>query len=258
MREAGPDAAPIVVLLHGFPLNSAMWMPQIEALQSEWRVIAPDARGVGSSDLGQGQYTMELLVDDLFAVLDGTSEDRPVVAVGLSMGGYILLRALEREPDRFRGVVLCDTRSAPDGNAGKLARAVGVRRIREEGLAPFAHDFLGAVLAPDTGVRRPGLRQELQRLILENSPVGVSGQLLAMVSRTDTTDFLSRIGVPTLVMVGSADRLTPPAVGREIAGRIPNSVFVEIAGAGHLSSIESPVEFNRVLRKYLERIRPDH
>jgi pimeloyl-ACP methyl ester carboxylesterase len=78
-----------------------------------------------------------------------------------------------------------------------------------------------------------------------------------MVSRTDTTDFLSRIGVPTLVMVGSADRLTPPAVGREIAGRIPNSVFVEIAGAGHLSSIESPVEFNRVLRKYLERLRPD-
>lgn len=254
MREAGPDAAPIVVLLHGFPLNSAMWMPQIEALEPEWRVIAPDARGVGSSDLGHGQYTMELLVDDLFAVLDGTAEGRPVVAVGLSMGGYILLRAMEREPDRFRGVVLCDTRSVADGDEGKLGRAEAIRRIREQGVALFAGGFLEQLVAPDTSRRRPELVDDLRRMILSNSPAGITGLLLAMVSRTDTTASLSRIEIPALVVVGSEDRLTPPGQAREMADRIPEARYSEIAGAGHLSNVESSDEFNRSLLDFLSSV----
>lgn len=254
IRETGPNEAPVVVLLHGFPLSGAMWTPQFAALESDWRIVAPDARGVGTSDVGSGQYTMEMLVDDLFVVLDGAASGRPVVAVGLSMGGYILLRALEREPERFGGIVLCDTRSAADGDPGKLARAVGVRRIEREGLEPFARDFLAAVLAPDTETRHPGLADDLLRMILENSPVGVTGQLLAMASRTDTTGSLGAIGVPALVVNGSADRLTPPATGRELAARIPNAEFAEIEGAGHLSSIEAPVAFNRVLRSFLDRL----
>ncbi len=254
LREVGPVDAPIVVLLHGFPLSGAMWTPQIAALESDWRILAPDARGAGTSDVGRGPCTMETLVDDLFAVLDGVAPDRRVVAVGLSMGGYILLRAHEREPDRFAGVVLCDTRSAADGDAGKLARAVGVRRIEREGLAPFATDFLAAVLAPDTELRHPGLAEDLLRMILESSPVGIAGQLLAMAARTDTTGSLGAIEVPALVVAGSEDRLTPPATCRELAEQIPGAEFAELEGAGHLSSIEAPIAFDRVLRNYLDRL----
>jgi pimeloyl-ACP methyl ester carboxylesterase len=243
-----------LLFLHGFPLSGAMWAPQIREFGGEWRTIAPDVRGVGASDVGTGQYSMETLVDDLFAVLDETSSGSPVVAVGLSMGGYILLRALEREPDRFRGIVLCDTRSTADGRRGRLARATGIRRIEEEGLEPFVDDFLVAVLAPGTRERHPELWAELKRSMMANSPIGVRGQLLAMASRTDTGRVLRDLSVPALVVNGSEDRLTTPATGRSLAARIPNAVFSLIEGAGHLSSIEAPAEFNRVVRSYLRHV----
>ncbi len=254
VREAGQAPNPPLLFLHGFPLHGAMWAPQVEAFSGEWRTIAPDARGAGASDIGTGQYTMELLVDDLFAVLDQVARDEPVVAVGLSMGGYILLRALEREPDRFRGVVLCDTRSAADGRTGKLARAIGIRRIEKEGLEPFVDDFLEAVLAPGTREDRPEFRARLKRQMMENSPIGVRGLLLAMASRIDTGRVLGSISVPALVVNGSEDRLTRPASGKAMAAKIPNAVFSIVEGAGHLSSAESPSEFNRILGRYLQHI----
>ena len=228
-----------------------MWAPQVEEFSGEWRTLAPDVRGCGASDVGTGQYTMETLVDDLFAVLDRTAGAAPVVAVGLSMGGYILLRALEREPARFGGVVLCDTRSAADGRTGKLARAIGIRRIEREGLEPFVDDFLGAVLAPGA---RPALWAELKRMMMRNSPIGVRGQLLAMACRTDTGRVLGKISVPALVVNGTEDRLTRPSDGKAMASKIPNAVFSAIDGAGHLSSIEAPAAFNRVLRRYLTHV----
>lgn len=231
-----------------------MWAPQVEEFSADWRTLAPDVRGSGTSDVGTGQYTMETLVDDLFAVLDQTVRGNRVVAVGLSMGGYILLRALEREPARFRGVVLCDTRSAADGRTGKLARATGIRRIEQEGLEPFVEDFLAAVLAPGTRQARPELWHRLRRTMMQNSPSGVRGQLLAMASRIDTGRVLGDISVPALVVNGSEDRLTRPSVGKAMAAKIPNAVFSAIEGAGHLSSIEAPGEFNRILRRYLTHV----
>jgi pimeloyl-ACP methyl ester carboxylesterase len=254
VREAGAADAPPLLFLHGFPLSGEMWAPQVAEFEGDWRTLAPDVRGCGTSDVGTGQYTMETLVDDLFAVLDRTVPGKQVVAVGLSMGGYILLRALEREPARFRGVVLCDTRSAADGRAGRLARAIGIRRIEQEGLEPFVEDFLTAVLAPGTRHTRPDLWDDLKRMMMGNSPIGVRGQLLAMASRVDTGRVLGKISVPALVVSGAEDRLTRPADGKAMAAKIPNSVFSEIEGAGHLSSIEAPAAFNRVLRRYLTHV----
>jgi len=255
VREAGAVDAPPLLFLHGFPLSGAMWGPQVEEFAADWRTLAPDVRGCGTSDVGTGQYTMETLVDDLFAVLDQTVGGEPVAAVGLSMGGYILLRALEREPARFRGVALCDTRSGADGRTGKLARAIGIRRIEREGLEPFVDDFLAAVLAPGTRQTRPDLWHGLKRLMMENSPIGVRGQLLAMASRIDTGRVLEKISVPALVVNGGEDRLTRPSAGQAMAAKIPNAVFSTIEGAGHLSSIEAPGEFNRILRRYLTYVR---
>jgi 3-oxoadipate enol-lactonase len=254
VRETGADDAAPLLFLHGFPLSGEMWAPQVAEFAGEWRTLAPDVRGCGTSDVGTGQYTMETLVDDLFTVLDQAVGGTPVVAVGLSMGGYILLRALEREPTRFRGVVLCDTRSAADGRTGRLARAIGIRRIEREGLEPFVEDFLAAVLAPGARQTRPDLWDDLKRMMMRNSPIGVRGQLLAMASRIDTGRVLGRISVPALVINGTEDRLTRPSAGRAMAEKIPNAVFSELEGAGHLSSIEAPLEFNRVLRSYLRHV----
>jgi 3-oxoadipate enol-lactonase len=250
VEEAGPPGAPAVVLLHGFPLSRSMWEPQLAALSGARRLIAPDARGVGASDVGDGQATMELLVDDLFALLDA-SQPGPVVGCGLSMGGYVLLRALEREPERFRAAVLCDTRSEADSDEGRLSRAATIRRIREDGVGPFADGFLGQVLAPGTAARDPELVARLRRLILANPPSGLRALLLAMATRTDTTPSLSRIAVPVLVLVGSEDALTPPAGARAMAARIPGARFEEIPGAGHLSNVEAPAAFGRALEAFL-------
>lgn len=250
VEEAGPPDAPVVVLLHGFPLSRAMWEPQLGALAGPWRLVAPDARGVGASEVGDGQTTMETLVDDLFAVLDALGQG-PVVGCGLSMGGYILLRALEREPGRFRAAVLCDTRAEADSDEGRLSRAAAIRRIREEGVGRFADGFLASVLAPGTAERSPGLVAGLRRVILANPPAGLRGHLLAMATRTDTTASLSRIAVPTLVVVGAEDALTPPDGARAMAARIPGARTVEIPGAGHLSSVEAPGAFDRALGEFL-------
>lgn len=250
VEEAGPADAPVLLLLHGFPLTRSMWDPQLAALAGPARLVVPDARGAGASDPGDGQTTMETLVDDLFSVLDVLAPGR-VVGCGLSMGGYILLRALEREPGRFRAVVLCDTRSEADDDEGRINRAAAIRRLREEGVPAFADGFLASVLAPGTAERDPALVAGLRRLIVSNAPAGLRGLLLAMATRTDTTPSLSRIAVPTLVLAGSEDALTPPEGARAMAARIPGARFAEIPGAGHLSSVEAPEAFGRTLSEFL-------
>lgn len=122
-----------VVFIHGFPFHGGMWEPQLDALSDGHRTVTYDVRGLGRSEVGDGQHTMETFVDDLCAVMDGL-ETGPAVACGLSMGGYILLRAAEREPERFRALVLCDTRSEADSNEGKLKRAEAIRRVKAEGV----------------------------------------------------------------------------------------------------------------------------
>lgn len=250
VEERGPPDAPAIVLLHGFPLSRAAWEPQLVSLSSAFRLLAPDARGAGASDLGDGQTTMETLVEDLFTVLDALRPG-PVVGCGLSMGGYVLLRALEREPERFGAAVLCDTRSGADSDEGRVARAAAIRRIREEGVPAFADAFLPSVLAPGTRERDPALVDRLRRLIVSNAPAGLCGLLLAMATRTDTSPSLGRVAVPTLVVCGSEDALTPPAEARALAARIPDARFAEIPGAGHLSNVEAPGAFDRALETFL-------
>jgi len=135
VRVAGPEDVPGLVLLHGFPLHGGMWDDHVDRWAKRWRVIVPDFCGHGRSEVGDGQYTIDFFVDDLLAVLDAAA-DGPVVACGLSIGGYVLLRALEREPARFRGLIV-DTRSSADNDAGKLKRVEAMRTLRERGAAGY-------------------------------------------------------------------------------------------------------------------------
>lgn len=251
--QAGPRGALPVVFVHGFPLSHAQWRPQLDDLADRYHVGAYDLRGMGRTEVGDGQYTMESYVDDLFTVMDHLKLDRAVVC-GLSMGGYVALRGVERDPSRFRGLVLCDTRSGADTNEGKVGRAEAIERLKRDGVAAYGDGFLPKILGPTTLGSRPEVVKAVEGLMRGQRVSGLVGALLAMAARTDTTDALHGIEVPTLVIVGEEDTLTPPAQSREMAARIPESDVVVLPGAGHLSNLEAPEAFNETLRAYLGAI----
>jgi pimeloyl-ACP methyl ester carboxylesterase len=239
-----------IVFLHGFPYDHTMWKAQIDELSEKYFCVTYDIRGLGESPVGDGQFTMESFVDDLETIIDELKLDKPVLC-GLSMGGYIALRALERMEENFSAVILCDTRADADGNEGKLKRAAAINRINKEGLAPFAKDFITNCYGD---FYKHNYKEEFEKRIAKSSafdPVGVKGSLLAMLGRNDTAEYLSKIKIPTLVICGENDALTPPPVMKAMAEKINGAEFVVINNSGHMSPIEKPKEVNEAIKKFL-------
>lgn len=248
----GNSSANAIIFIHGFPYDHTMWKAQIKELSNNYFCVTYDIRGLGESPAGDGQLTMESFVDDLENIISDLKLNKPVIC-GLSMGGYITFRALERFQEKFSALILCDTRSEADNNEGKLKRAAGIKRINTEGLYPFAKDFITNCFAEQF---KNNKKDELNKIIEKSSefdPIGVKGSLLAMLSRTDTTSVLSKINIPTLLICGEKDTLTPPEVMKEIFHKIENSEFVEIRNAGHMTPIESPDEVNSAISKFLKQ-----
>lgn len=251
--DTGAGSMPIV-MIHGFPFSSEMWGPQVEFLKQEFRVITYDIRGHGKSDVGDGQYAIEFFVDDLIGLLDHLDIKRAVVC-GLSMGGYIALRAAERNPERFSALILCDTSSLPDSNDAKLKRASQIKAIKSQGLQTFTESFIPAVFAKQSISSGLGSIKTIRDIILSNSPVGVCGTLLALASRTDTTMSLSKINIPVLILVGEHDAITPPQMAQIMHDSIPNSKLHIISGAAHMSNLENAGDFNRHLGNFLHGLK---
>jgi 3-oxoadipate enol-lactonase len=253
-QTGGPRTGLPVVLIHGFPFSREMWQPQVEALRRNYYIITYDVRGHGASDAGDGQYTVELFVDDLIALLDHLKLSR-VVLGGFSMGGYIALRAVERNPERFRGLILCDTKSEPDNNEGKIRRATQVRAVKLFGTKQFAENFLHTVFHEKSFTSRPDAIELIRGIIEGNSPVGVAGTLIALAARTDTTPALFTINIPTLILVGQHDALTPVSAANAMKVKIPGADLRTIPHAAHMSNLENPEEFNEALIEFLKKIK---
>ncbi len=252
--EQGPATGLPVVFLHGFPFDHSMWSPQIEALGEQYHSIAYDLRGHGESYTGDGQFTIEGHVNDLIGMLDHFRADKCVI-VGLSMGGYVALRALERNPERFLAAVLCDTRSEADGNEGKLKRFAAIAAVKKTGSKEFATGFVQAVFAAESRAAKPEIIRHIQSIIERTSPLSIAGTQLALASRTDTTPSLSKISVPVLIMVGEHDVTTPPSASQAMHAAIPGSELHIISRAAHMSNLENPGEFNKHLLTFLARLR---
>jgi 3-oxoadipate enol-lactonase len=251
--ESGNPSGTPILLIHGFPFSHEMWKPQIEALGKNHRVIVHDVRGHGQSDTGDGQYTLEFFVDDLIGLLDHLKIEKAVVC-GLSMGGYVALRAIERNPERFCALILCDTRSEADSNEARLKRAATLLTVKQRGVAAFASGFVTAVFAAESFTLRPQVVDTIKNIIRRNPSLGICGALLALASRTDTTASLSRIDVPTLILVGEHDALTPPAAARAMQEKIRDAELHVIAHAAHMSNLENAEEFNRHMLGFLDRL----
>lgn len=238
-----------VVLLHAFPLNRSMWEPQIAALFGECRCIAPDFRGFGDSIPG-GPYTMKQFADDVANLLDVLQIDRAVIC-GLSMGGYVALALLRHHRDRLRGLVLADTRAVGDDDERRRGRVELIETARTVGISGVAEKQLPGLIGKSTREKQPELVQRVRDIILTTPIEGVIGAAEAMRDRPDSTELLETIDVPTLVVVGDEDAITPPKESRAMAERIPGARLEIIPGAGHLSNLERPAAFNTALSDFI-------
>jgi len=238
-----------LLLLHAFPLSRRMWEPQlgIAAVQA----VRFDVRGLGESPPSDGIVTMERIADDAAGLLDHLGISKAVVC-GLSMGGYAALAFARRHADRLGGLVLSDTRASADTPEARAARAELGQRIRTGGAKVAADAMLDKLLGPTSRERRPELTRQLRGLIEENPPAGICDALAGIAARDDSTRFLREIAVPTLVVVGEEDVLTPPSEAEALRDGIPGAELAVVPGAGHVANLENPEAWNAAVRGFLE------
>jgi pimeloyl-ACP methyl ester carboxylesterase len=257
---------PPVLLVHGFPLDRRLWAAQVDALAEDYRVITPDLRGFGESEAPTGPYTMDLLAEDMRALLRELGIEQ-VILVGLSMGGYVSFAFWRLYPNVVRALVLADTRAAPDTPEGKQNRQDMIQRVQSEGVEPIAEEMLSNVLSNVTLADNADAVQQARRMMTGASVEGIVGALQGMIERPDSRPTLPSIAVPTLIVVGEDDTLTPPSEaeamrdailgegrGGTATRRVPEVRVVRIPGAGHLSPLENPGAFNQALREFLDEV----
>lgn len=252
-QDVGNRTGIPVLFIHAFPLSHRMWDAQVEALRKTYRTISYDIRGFGQSGVGDGQYTIDLLVEDIAALQKHLGISSSVIC-GLSMGGYLALRMKELYPDRVKALVLADTRTEPDGDEGKIKRGKTLQAIKTGGVSAFAEGFMKGAFAPSTYEEKPEIIAKTRGWIHGGLPLGICGALLAMACRTDTQKALSQAPVPTLLLVGEHDTLTPPAASQAMQALCPGSKLSILKKAGHLSNLENPEDFNQELLQFLRSL----
>jgi 3-oxoadipate enol-lactonase len=243
---------PAVLLLHAFPLSLFMWDAQAEALAPTHRVVRFDARGFGGSALGDGPLTMERIADDGAALLDHLGIERAVVG-GCSMGGYAAFAFVRRHPQRLAALVLQDTRAGADSPEARANRTALAAKVLGEGASAAADAFLPKLVGATTHRERPALVASLRERILATSPQAIANALAGLAARADSRETLPTIAVPTLVLVGAEDVLTPPGEAATMAAAIARARLDVVAGAGHLANLEDPAATNAALRAFLAR-----
>ncbi|MDR3626817.1 MAG: alpha/beta hydrolase [Ignavibacteriaceae bacterium] len=241
-----------VLFIHGFPFDHHMWDAQVNELKSRYYCVTYDVRGLGVSPAGDGLFTLESFVDDLEFIINNYKLNKPVLC-GLSMGGYIAFRCVERMESKLGGLILCDTKSEPDTNEGKLKRAEGIKNINSDGLQKFISNFVPNCFAEKYIKDFSKGYNEILSRSLNYDPAGVKGCLLAMQGRTDVTPYLSGINIPSLIICGEEDKFTPPAAMRLMSKKISNSEFAIIPGAGHMSPVENPGVFTKIINDFLAK-----
>jgi 3-oxoadipate enol-lactonase len=241
----------VVLLIHGFPFNSAMWRPQLESPPDGWRLIAPDLRGFGASaGIGPGGLSMDRFASDLVSLLAELGVARTVVC-GLSMGGYIAFALQRQAPQLVRALVLSDTRAGADTPATRSGRLAGAAQVRERGTAQVVESMVPRLFSPLTLKKRPELVDEVRTMMGTAPADAVAAALEALAQRPDSTDTLRSIRVPTQIIVGADDVITPPDEAKMLARAIPGSRLEILIDAGHLPNLEQPEPFNAVLMSFL-------
>lgn len=251
--DNGPG--PVIVLLHGFPLGRWMWHAQVADLGGVYRLLTPDLRGHGETAAPEGIYTIDEMADDVIEWLDSLQITEPVVLGGLSMGGYVALSLVVRYPNRFRALMLMDTKAwadSVDAAANRLRLAQGVEESGDA--SAVIQGMIPRLFSSLTREQRPDVIGQAAEKMMRTNPRAVAGALRGMAERPDRTAVLGRITLPTLVLVGEDDIITPLVEAQAIAADIPGSTLVIIPHAGHMAPMENPAAVNRAIREFLNRL----
>ena len=243
-----------ILLIHGFPFSSRLWVGQLKALGKQSRVLAPDLPGFGDSPLLDPSYTVERYAEDCVAILDALDILEPVSIGGLSMGGYIALAFARAFPERVRALLLLSTRAGANSAEAKANRNKTIAQVREQGPSAVTESMYPKLLAPSTYSEQPAVAAELQAIMKDASSRGTVAALGAMRDRPDSTPLLSNLDVPVLILHGQEDQVIPSGEAEAMANAIPNSELHLIAKVGHLPNLERPEEFNRLVGDFLNRI----
>ncbi len=231
-----------------------MWDPQVQALSKTFRVITYDVRGHGASDAVEGPASIDLFVDDLIQILDTLALPR-VALCGLSMGGYIALRALERYPSRFYALILCDTKSKADTEEGRKKRMLTAEVVKKSLVPSYAEESVKALFSDKTMHEKKDVVEFIKQLIRGNTVDGIVSTLMALAGRPDTTPALAHMRLPALIMTGEEDKITPPAEAQDMASALPDAQLYLIPGVAHLSNLEDPKLFNEKLTTFLNNLK---
>jgi 3-oxoadipate enol-lactonase len=239
-----------LLLLHAFPLNARMWDGQLALADAGWHVIAPQMRGFDRGSGDPPAATVDDYAGDVIDLLDGLHIKQTVIG-GLSMGGYVAFALLRLAARYIQGLVLADTRATADTPEGVEGRKRMLQLVGEKGPSAVADEMIPKLLGPTTMSSRPAVVDHVRSLALASSSEAIAGALRALMTRPDSTPLLASIHVPTLILVGDEDTVTPPANSEEMHRAVVGSELVRIPAAGHLSNLERPDLFNAALTAFL-------
>jgi pimeloyl-ACP methyl ester carboxylesterase len=249
VREAGTGLP--VVLLHAFPLSSAMWLEQRNGLGDAFRIITPDVRGFGGSQLGYDDPSLDHMADDVAALLDTVGVDR-VVLGGLSMGGYVAMAFLRRHGDRVAGLLLADTKASADADGARANRHRIADALDESGTTQvLLDDVLPALMGETTVVERPMIQGRVRALVEDAPPAAAAWAQRAMAARPDSFDTLRTVTAPALVVAGEQDALSSVDDAHAMVDALPDARLVVVPRSGHLTAVEAPEAFNLAARDFL-------
>ena len=242
-------SGPVLVFVHGFPLDRTMWIPQLAGLAKIRTAVALDLRGHGlSADENPGDYSIDLYADDVIKTLDAIGADQADFC-GLSMGGYVLFSIWRRYRDRVRSLIFCDTKAEADSDEAKAGREKTAEMVARDGVEALFDQLGLKLLGSDPSEE---VIEKVRRMFLDTAPEVAAADALAMRDRADSTGDLAGIDVPVLWVHGEEDKIMPVDGARETAGKIPGAKFVGIPKAGHMAPMEDPDAVNEAIRAFLK------
>lgn len=236
-------------MVHAFPVGARMFRDV--ALPTGWRILTPPLPGFDGTPLTEADSTgLDGWVDAVLAVLDGAGVETFVIG-GVSMGGYVACALWRRVPARCQGLVLVDTRAGADSDAARAGRDRMVEMVHREGVAAVADEMVPKLLGETTRRTRPELEAILRGWIGQQTREAIASAVRHLRDRPDATETLRTVTVPTLIVVGDEDVITPPSEAEIMHSLVPGSRLVRFPHTGHLPPVEMPTEFNRVLAEFL-------
>src|SRR5208283_2134215 len=243
---------PSVVLLHPFPLNHKFWTAIVAQLSSRYRVVLPDLRAHGSSELGDGPATMQKLADDLARICREEKTGKASF-VGVSIGGYLLFEFWRRYREQVVAVVLANTRAGAETPESKALRLQVADRVLREGIAEFIEEMLSKLLSKATRTNRPDIVDSARKMMQAMSPDDIAGVQRGMAERPDSVATLAAINVPALIIAGDEDSV-PRSEFELMRQQIAGSELRVIPHAGHYAALEKPEECGALLRGFLDKL----